>query len=189
MIKRFFTIALAALALAACAPEYDTDKLPIVIEELPTEGKGNLLSASGAETAHTYEYKITPTLVEIKATISKTAADGGWAVGYFILNSTALKEAVGDCDLSDITVFYPEGGDAWTTYEPGEWVDENGKPAAWNTGHVYWWYNNYATYEDYTVKDALVIGQNPSNSVVGETITSKNTINGVPFNVIITIAE
>ena len=44
MIKKFFTIALAALAFAACAPEYDTDKLPVIIEELATSGEGKLLS-------------------------------------------------------------------------------------------------------------------------------------------------
>lgn len=189
MIKKFFTIALAALALVACAPEYDTDKLPVIIEELPFSGEGNLLAPDGTETAHTYSYSITADLVEIKATVSSSAADGGWAVGYFVLNSTALKEMVGEVDLSNFEIFHPVVGDEWTTYAPGMWVDATGGPTDWSGGHVYWWYNNYSTYEDYKVKDALVIGQQPTNAVIGETVTSKNIINGVPFNVTITIAE
>ena len=189
MIKKFFTIALAALAFAACAPEYDTDKLPVIIEELATSGEGKLLSRdTGEETVHTYSYSVTPEGVQINATVSKSDKDN-WVVGYFILNSVMLKEEIGDCDLSDWDTFHSTTSTGWSTYAPGEWVDANGNSTSWDKGHVYWFYQNFENYEGFTMKDAFCIGHNPGNDVVGETITSNCVLNGLPFKVTIKVVE
>ena len=189
MIKKFFTIALAALAFAACAPEYDTDKLPVIIAELATSGEGKLLSReTGEETVHTYSYSVTPEGVQINATVSKSDKDN-WVVGYFILNSVMLKEEIGDCDLSDWDTFHSTTSSVWSTYAPGEWVDANGNSTSYDKGHVYWFYQNFANYENFTMKDAFCIGHNPANDVVGETITSNCVLNGLPFKVTIKVVE
>ena len=73
MIKKFLAIALAVLTLAACAPEYGFEDIPLVIEELVTSGEGNLLSrADGKETQHTYSFDVTENEVKITATLSKS---------------------------------------------------------------------------------------------------------------------
>lgn len=188
MIKKYLTIALAALAFVACAPEYDTDKIPVIIEELPTSGEGKLLDKkTGKETVHSYSFNVTPEGVQINATISK--ADDNWVVGYFILNPTMLFEQVGDANLADWDTFHSTTADIWSTYKPGEWVDADGKSTTWDKGHVYWFYQNFANYENFEMKNAFCIGHNPGNDVVGETITSKCVLNGLPFNVTFKVVE
>lgn len=188
MIKKFLAIALAVLTLAACTPEYGFEDIPLVIEELVTSGEGYLLSrADGKETQHKYSFDVTETEVKITATLSKS--DKEWVVGYFILPSSMLKEVIGDCDLSDWETFHSTTADSWSTYAPGEWVDASGNSTSWDKGHVYWFYQNFADYEGFSMKDALCIGHNPDNDVVGETITSKCVINGIPFNVTVTVVD
>lgn len=193
MIKKIFTAAVAALALAACAPEYDTDKLPIQIEYPKMEDKGNLIDDEGNATVHTYEYKITEEGVDIKVTLSYS--HGNWARGYFILSNKALQVLYGNISFLDENVFYPieangSKSGSWNSGYLGEWVDANGNGNGVNysKGHVYWFWECSATYE-IGVKDAFAVGTNNSNAVVGETITSKNIVKGVPFNVTITVAE
>lgn len=189
MIKKYLTVALAALAFVACAPEYDTDKLPVVIEEIPTSGEGVLLDRrTGKPTAHTYTFEVTKDAVNITAKLSKSDEDN-WVVGYFILNSVMLKEEMGDIDLSVWDNFQSTTSSGWSTYAPGEWVDADGKSTSWDRGHVYWFYQNFANYEEFEMKDAFCIGHNPGNDVVGETIVSKCLYNGKPFNVTITVVD
>lgn len=192
MIKKYFAAALAALAFVACAPEYDTDKLPVEIEYPEMEGKGFLIS-DDQPTVHTYEYSVTSEGVNITATVSKSHGD--WAVGYFVLQSKAIAVALGNVAFNDIDTFYPIEQDGsksgnWNSGYLGQWVDAkgNGKGHNWSSGHVYWFYEQYATYE-IGVKDAFAIGINGSNAVVGETITSKNILKGVPFNVTIKVID
>jgi len=156
------------------------------------------------ETGHKYSYTATAEGVTVNAEVSMTynkeSQDEAWVVGYFKLNSTMLKGVVGDCDLSDLTVFYPlqadgsayvnaDGNAAWTTYAPGQWIDADGNGCGWSAGHIYWFYQNYANYEGYKAPDAFCIGINPGNATVGETITSKNMLNGKPFNVVVKIVD
>ncbi len=194
-MKKIFMISMAALALAACAPEYDTDKLPVIPEEINYSGEGSLLSrADGSATSHTYTYSITEEGVEITASVSLSAAGDNWVVGYFTLSSEVVKSVLGDVDLSDIKVFYPVNKDGskpgdWTTYKPGEWVDADGNATNWSDGHVYWFWQAFANYEEFESKDALCIGHNPSNAKEGEKIVSKSILNGLPFNVTISIVK
>lgn len=156
------------------------------------------------ETAHKYTYSVTDKGVTINAEISKAynfdVQEEDWVVGYFKLNSAMLKGIVGDVDLSDIEVFYPlnadgekytnaDGETKWTTYAPGQWVDADGNGCGWSAGHIYWFYQNFADYEGYKAVDAFCIGFNPDNAEVGETVTSKNMLNGIPFNVVVKIVE
>lgn len=190
MIKKYFAAAIAAIALVACAPEYDTDNLPVEPQWPTMEGSGNLKLADGTATAHTYEFKITADLIDIKAVV-KQGDDVDWAVGGFPLESKAIQAALGVVNFSDISVFYPlSNGNAgtWTSYEPGQWVMDNGEATNWSSGKVYWFYNVVTTSEDYS-KDDFVIGINTSNVKVGETITSKSMIKGVPFNVTISYVK
>lgn len=190
MIKKIFTAAIAALALAACAPEYDTDKLPIEPQWPTMNGKGTLALADGTDTPHTYEFAITAESIDIKAVVKK-GADVDWAVGGFPLENKAIKAAIGEVNFSDIAVFYPlSNGTAgnWTSYAPGQWVMDNGEATNWSKGKIYWFYNVVSTYEDYS-KDMFVIGINTSNIKTGETITSKSMIKGVPFNVTVSYVE
>lgn len=194
MIKKIFTAAVAALALVACAPEYETDKLPIVIEYPESEGAGYLLDDEGNATVHTYEYKITEEGVDIKAKVSYS--DGDWCRGYFVLSNKAIQIALGNVAFLDLGVFYPVESDGktasgnWNSGYLGQWLDANGNGNGinWSKGHVYWFYECSQTYE-IGVKDAFAIGTNNANAVVGETITSKNIIKGVPFNVTITVVD
>lgn len=190
MIKKFFTAAVAALALVACAPEYDTDNLEVIPQWPTMEGKGNLELADGTKTAHTYEFAITETSIDIKATVKK-GEDVNWAVGGFPLENKAIQAVLGVVNFSDTSVFYPlSNGSAgnWTSYAPGQWVKDNGEATDWSAGKVYWFYNVVGTSEGYS-KDSFVVGINTSNVKVGETITSKSMIKGVPFNVTITYAD
>lgn len=156
------------------------------------------------ETAHKYSYSVTSEGVTINAEVSMAydteVQDEAWVVGYFKLNSAMLKSIVGDVDLSDLEVFYPlnadgekytnaDGETKWTTYAPGQWVDADGNGCGWDKGHIYWFYQNFANYEGYNAVDAFCIGINPGNVTVGETVTSKNMLNGIPFNVVVKIVE
>lgn len=189
MIKKFLTIALSAVAVAACAPEYGFEDIPVIIDEIQTTGEGHLLSrADGSETVHTYSFEVTESGVQINASVSKSDQDN-WVVGYFILPSSMLKEMVGDCDLSDWDTFHSTTADTWTTYAPGEWVGADNRSTSWDKGHVYWFYQNFDNYEGFEMKDAFCIGHNPDNDVVGETITSNCVLNGLPFVVKITVVD
>lgn len=197
MIKKYISMALAAVSLVACAPEYDTDKLPIVIEELSFEGSGTLIGLDGAKTTHKYSYSMTEKSLDFEFEVSldfaKNEQDGAWVVGYFVLPSNTLFEAIGgEVDLSDFSVFYPIGSDKWTTYKPGMWVGANGEAQDWSAGHVYWFYQNFGDYkenEGLDVKDAFCAGINPDNAIAGETIVSKSLLNGIPFNVTIKLVD
>lgn len=190
MMKHFFTAALAALAITACAPEYETDNLPIEPQWPTMEGKGTLQLADGTNTSHTYEFKITEESIDIKAVV-KAGDDVDWAVGAFPLENKAIQAALGVVNFSDIEVFHPlSNGNAgdWTSYAPGQWVKDNGVATDWSSGKVYWFYNVVTTSEDYA-KDTFVIGINTANVSTGETITSKSIIKGVPFNVTISYVD
>lgn len=193
MTNKFYTIALAALALSACAPVYDTDNLPI--EPLPEpvivyEGSGKLATGSDATpTNSTYSWKADGDAINFNFEVDtdEYAATGGYEIGYFNLDLNSIGEFLGVSvsELSDdvFTALEPDGTPvAWTSYAPGMWVDTEGASANWSAGSLYWqWYIYSTTQYDYDYashKGMFIIGGNPSNTpkCAGETITSKAQI-------------
>ncbi|MBQ0045044.1 MAG: hypothetical protein KBT05_08485 [Bacteroidales bacterium] len=192
MTNKFYTIALAALALSACAPVYDTDKLPI--EPLPEpvivyEGSGALRNGDEAELKSTYSWKADGDAInfEFNVNTDEYAESGAWEIGHFILDAASVGEFLG-CSVMDLnddvfTAVQPDGSaTAWTSYAPGMWVDTEGASANWSTGSLYWqWYLYEASDHDYdfaTHKSLFVLGGNPSNTpkCAGSTIVTKALI-------------
>lgn len=163
-MKRFLAISSAFLALAACAPEYETDNLPIEIlpePEITYEGSGNLLfnPGDGIQTPHTYSWKAEGTAITINVNVNsqyylegdkEAGVDGkGWQIGYFSLPKASIGEFLGGISVTselDESTFYgiqPDGSkvETMTSYKPGMWVALDGSSCGWGDGRMFWqWY-------------------------------------------------
>lgn len=195
MTNKFYTIALAALALSACAPVYDTDKLPI--EPLPEpvivyEGSGKLFFGED-ETPYnksTWSWKADADVINVNLEIDieeYNTISQGWEIGHFYMDMNSISaflDGVGPAEIfANFQAYDPDGSaQAWTSYTPGMWIDADGVHSG-SGGTMYWqWYINADEssydYEYSSHKGMFIIGGNPGNTpkLAGTTNQSKCVI-------------
>ena len=98
---------------------------------------------------------------------------GDWTIGFIPDLTPELVESVLGFDptVLDNESFYPlePNGDktAWTSYEPGQWIDNSGAATDYASGVAYWqWYIREDQYYDYGYENlpgVFMIGGNPGN--------------------------
>ena len=192
MKTRYYALAaLASLAFASCAPEYDTDKLPIIPEpepEIVFEGSGTLLYGQDeTPMISTYSWSAENETITLtfNVDVDEFVANNDWEIGHFYLDGASIAEYLGISSTGEIsndvfTPINPDGSNtSWTSYEPGMWLNTEGVGCGWSDGSLYWqWYIYSTTEYDYDFashKGMFIIGGNPGNTVkcAGLSITSK----------------
>lgn len=151
---------------------------------------------AGASGKHQYTWQMTEegVVVDVDAYIP---AIEDW--GYLLMGIApeAMTSYLGIEDinqLADYSYFYalePDGSAAekWTSYAPGQWVDETGASANWSNGALFWQYQfGENKYEGHYTEGLLVIGTNPGNveNLGGKTVTSKAQLGEKTFTVNVT---
>ena len=168
------------------------------LDDLSVEIEGTKLAWNITKDAITFNAELSMSAMGMElAENSETEYVGGpWAVGCVKFDLSIFTDIIGmDIATTDLTTFYPcnaEGVayDKWTSYAPGQWFTPEGEPAAWDTGHCYWWFAVAKSSEGEPI-GSFVVGNGPMGSLhtVGLECHSYNKLNGIPFNVNIKYVE